>query len=62
MMDSISGYHRLDGKKLDQTICESQGKVVNIDDMEVSAATIELRMEGVFCEPAAQRPLPRSRN
>jgi threonine synthase len=57
MMDSISGYHRLDGEELDQTICESHGKVVNIDDKEVSAATIELRMEGVFCEPAAAASL-----
>jgi len=57
MMDSISGYHRLDGEELDRTIYESRGKVVNVDDMEVSAATIELRMEGVFCEPAAAASL-----
>jgi len=57
MVDSISGYHRFDGEELDQTICESHGKVVNIDDKEVSAATIELRMEGVFCEPAAAASL-----
>lgn len=57
MMDSIAGYHRFDGEELDRTISESQGEVVDIDDAEVSAAAVELRMEGVFCEPAAAASL-----
>ncbi len=57
IMDSIAGYHRFDGQELDRAITESHGEVVNVDDNEVLAATLELRMEGVFCEPAAAASL-----
>ncbi len=56
-MGSIAGYHRFDGGALDRSISESSGEVVNVDDAEVSAAVLELRMEGVFCEPAAAASL-----
>ena len=57
VMDSIAGYHRFDGTELDRTVSDSGGSVVNVADVEASAATMELRMEGVFCEPAAAASL-----
>lgn len=57
VMDSIAGYHRFDGRELDRTVSDSGGEVVDVDDGEVSRATRELTMEGVFCEPAAAASL-----
>jgi threonine synthase len=57
LMGSIEGYHKFDGQELERTISESGGDVVNITDDEVAKATMELRSEGVFCEPAAAASL-----
>lgn len=57
LMGSIEGYHRYDGQELERTISESGGEVINITDNEAATATMELRSEGVFCEPAAAASL-----
>jgi threonine synthase len=57
LMGSISGYHRFEGKEFERTLSESNGEVINITDGEVAEATRELRLEGVFCEPASAASL-----
>jgi threonine synthase len=56
-MASIAGYHRLDGRELEGTIAESGGQVVSVTDLEAAKALVDLRFEGIFCEPAAAASL-----
>lgn len=57
LMGSIAGYHRFDGRRLAMAISGSAGEVVEVNDGEVAEATVELRYEGIFCEPAAAASL-----
>jgi threonine synthase len=57
LMGSIAGYHRFDGRRLARAISESAGEVVDVKDEDVAKAIVELRLDGVFCEPAAAASL-----
>jgi len=57
LMGSIAGYHRFDGRRLARAISESAGEVIDVNDEEVAKAIVELRFDGVFCEPAAAASL-----
>lgn len=57
IMQSIAGYHRFNGRELDETIEASHGKVVGVTDDEAAESTLELRYEGIFCEPASAASL-----
>ena len=57
LMGSIVGYHRFDGQRLARAISDSGGEIVEVDDEEVAKAIVELRFDGVFCEPAAAASL-----
>lgn len=50
--DSIGGFHRSEGKKLDQMLRESNASIVNVTDSEIRTAWHLLTRDGVIAEPA----------
>jgi threonine synthase len=57
LMSSIAGYHRLDGKELENAVEESGGQIIPVTDLQAASALQDLRFEGIFCEPAAAASL-----
>jgi len=54
---SIAGFAKNEGKKLDECIIKSKGKIVNITDEEIKTAMKILAQNNIYCEPASAASL-----
>ena len=50
---SITGFYALEQPKIDDTIKETQGRLVEIPDQELIVSTRSLAKQGIFAEPAS---------
>ncbi|MEM3684071.1 MAG: PLP-dependent lyase/thiolase [Conexivisphaerales archaeon] len=55
--DSIAGFHRQEGNRLEEVLRESRCEVVNVSDEEIKDALRMLESEGIYCEPASAASL-----
>lgn len=51
--ESITGFYAVEQPKIDETIRETQGQLVEISDNELVASTRSLAKQGIFAEPAS---------
>ncbi|MEM3798437.1 MAG: pyridoxal-phosphate dependent enzyme, partial [Candidatus Bathyarchaeia archaeon] len=55
--ESIAGFHKLEGESLFKAVDVSKGKIIPVNDSEISEALHLLALEGIFCEPASAASL-----